>query len=138
VAKLSFKVAAEARGICEAEILGDCRNRSGRRGIGQDRLRFEEPLALNVSGDATYIVKQPIEIGTGHPDKPAQSPRPQGRCPQMSAYCLAHPLLAAKIDLSPGCGGALGRWGDRGGDNRANSARKPREIGLRDGQEPAL
>src|SRR5271165_2494712 len=81
VAELSSERAAETRRICEAQILGDRRDRLFGRGIGQDRMRFEQPLPLNVSGDTSRVLEQPIKIGWRHSDKPAQDRRPEGRRP---------------------------------------------------------
>ena len=76
VAELSFESPAETRGICKAEVLGNCRDRLVRHWVGQDRMRFEQPLELNVSGHAACIFEQPIEIGTGDSDEPAEVLRP--------------------------------------------------------------
>ena len=101
MAELSFESPAETRGIRKAGVLGDCRiDRCSR--VAQERLRFEQPLALNEAGDATCVFEQPIEIGAGHSDEPAQVLRPQGRGPEVPADRLPHPLLAAEIDLPPG------------------------------------
>jgi hypothetical protein len=60
-AKLSFENPAETGSICEAEILGNGRDRLGRRGVQQDGLRFEQSLALDVSGRATFAFEESIE-----------------------------------------------------------------------------
>ena len=44
----------------------------------------------------------------------------------------------AHIDLRPGDGDSLGRWGDRGTDHGPHSVGKSREIGLRDGRQAAF
>jgi hypothetical protein len=44
----------------------------------------------------------------------------------MASNGLSHPLFAAKIDLPVGDGNPFSRWGDRGGNHRANSVWKLR------------
>ena len=61
-AKLSFENPAETGNICEAEILGNRRDRLGRRGVQQDGPRFEQSLALDVAGRATAVFEEAIEI----------------------------------------------------------------------------
>src|SRR6202035_2387791 len=56
----------------------------------------------------------------------------------MPADGLAHPLLAAKIDLAPGDGEPLGRRRDRSGDHRADSIGKSGKMSLRYGRQVAL
>ena len=53
----------------------------------------------------------------------------------MPADNLPHPLLAPEVDLLLGDGGPLGRWGDRGGDHRADSIGNPEEISLCHGRQ---
>jgi hypothetical protein len=38
-------------------------------------MRLEEPLALNVSGNATHVFERPVEVGAGNSDKPGQGLR---------------------------------------------------------------
>jgi hypothetical protein len=38
-------------------------------------MRFEQALALNISGHAAYVFKEAIETGSGHSDEPAQGLR---------------------------------------------------------------
>jgi hypothetical protein len=71
VAELPFEGTAEAGGIREAQILGDRRNGLGGRGVGRERMRFEQTLALNVLSDTSPIFAQAIKTGPGHSNEPA-------------------------------------------------------------------
>jgi hypothetical protein len=73
--ELPFEGAAEARGIRKAQILGDRRDRLYSRRTGDDRMRFEQPLAVDVSGNTSHIFEQPIKIGAGHSNEWAQGLR---------------------------------------------------------------
>ena len=56
----------------------------------------------------------------------------------MPADRLPHPLLTAHVDLPPGDGHPLGRWGDRRGDHRANRGRKTGDICLGHDRQSSL
>ena len=115
VAKLTFEGTAEAGGVCKTQILGDRRDRLRIRRIGQHRMRFEQPLTLNVSGDTSGILEQSIEIRSRHADQPAEDRRPESRGPQVLANDPPHSLFASHVDLRPNDGDTPGRRGDCGG-----------------------
>src|SRR5262249_16777426 len=69
--------------------------------IGQHRMRFEQPLTLDVSGYTSGIFEQPIKIGSGHSNQPVEDRRPKSRCPQVLPNHPPHPLIASHVDCAP-------------------------------------
>src|SRR5215468_511619 len=135
VTELPFGGTSEAGSIGEAKILGDRRDRLCRRRICHHRVRFEQPLALNIPSDTSPAFVQAIETGPRHSNEPARSNRPESRCPQMLANDLPHSLLMTYIDLPPSDGEPLRRWDHRRrGDHRADRIGEAREVGLHHGR----
>jgi hypothetical protein len=128
VTELTLEGTGEAGGVCETQIVGDRRDRLRARRIGQHRMRFEQPLTLNVAGCTCGILEQSIETGSGHSDQPAEDRRPESRCAQVLPNDPPHPLLASHVDLWPSDGDTLGRRGSRGGDHRPDRAPKSQAI----------
>jgi hypothetical protein len=101
-------------------------------------MSFKQPLFLNLLGDATLFVEQPVQTGAGHADQSAKGFWPQGRIPQMSADDLPYPFHAAEIYLPLGDIDALSGWRDRGGDYRGDRFGKLWKVRLCQGREMPL